>query len=279
MAKKKKKYKLKWKNLIALLIFLIAFIFLIKSGIDLINYFIDTNNTNEEIKSIEDVVKIEEIPDSDNTEIIEQKEDIPEDNPYWDYIKMNMLDVNFSELKKKNKDTIGWIKLEGTNVNYPVVQGTDNSYYLNHSFDKSYNKAGWVFMDYRNDYETLNKNTIIYAHARVDGTMFGTLKKVLNEEWHENKSNHIIKFSTITKNYLWQIFSVYETKKESYYLTTKFSSDNDFNNFINALKERSIFNFSATPKINDKIITLSTCKDSKGNRIVVHAILIKMETK
>ena len=70
----KKKYKLKWKNLIALLIFLIAFIFLIKSGIDLINYFIDTNNTNEEIKNIEDAVKIEEVPDNENTEIIEKKE-------------------------------------------------------------------------------------------------------------------------------------------------------------------------------------------------------------
>lgn len=268
--------KINLKKVITFILILalsLTFIFCMYKIILWINDGVKTNKIKEElIKNVDEKPSIEE-----NTEIINPPND--KKNDYWDYIKMNMLDVNFSELKKKNKDTIGWIKLEGTNVNYPVVQGTDNSYYLNHSFDKSYNKAGWVFMDYRNDYETLNKNTIIYAHARVDGTMFGTLKKVLNEEWHENKSNHIIKFSTITKNYLWQIFSVYETKKESYYLTTKFSSDNDFNNFINVLKERSIFNFSATPKINDKIITLSTCKDSKGNRIVVHAILIKMETK
>lgn len=268
--------KINLKKVITFILILalsLTFIFCMYKIILWINDSVKTNKIKEElIKNVDEKPSIEE-----NTEIINPPND--KKNDYWDYIKMNMLDVNFSELKKKNKDTIGWIKLEGTNVNYPVVQGTDNSYYLNHSFDKSYNKAGWVFMDYRNDYETLNKNTIIYAHARVDGTMFGTLKKVLNEEWHKNKSNHIIKFSTITKNYLWQIFSVYETKKESYYLTTKFSSDNDFNNFINALKERSIFNFSATPKINDKIITLSTCKDSKGNRIVVHAILIKMETK
>lgn len=268
--------KINLKKVITFILILalsLTFIFCMYKIILWINDGVKTNKIKEElIKNVDEKPSIEE-----NTEIINPPND--KKNDYWDYIKMNMLDVNFSELKKKNKDTIGWIKLEGTNVNYPVVQGTDNSYYLNHSFDKSYNKAGWVFMDYRNYYETLNKNTIIYAHARVDGTMFGTLKKVLNEEWHENKSNHIIKFSTITKNYLWQIFSVYETKKESYYLTTKFSSDNDFNNFINVLKERSIFNFSATPKINDKIITLSTCKDSKGNRIVVHAILIKMETK
>ena len=247
--------KINLKKVITFILILalsLTFIFCMYKIILWINDVVKTNKIKEElIKNVDEKPSIEE-----NTEIINPPND--KKNDYWDYIKMNMLDVNFSELKKKNKDTIGWIKLEGTNVNYPVVQGTDNSYYLNHSFDKSYNEAGWVFMDYRNDYETLNKNTIIYAHARVDGTMFGTLKKVLNEEWHENKSNHIIKFSTIT---------------------TKFSSDNDFNNFINALKERSIFNFSATPKINDKIITLSTCKDSKGNRIVVHAILIKMETK
>ena len=79
-------YKIKKKNLIALIILLIAFVFLIKSGINLINYFIDTNKTNNEIKKIEDAVEIEEIEDSDNTEIIKQEETIPKENPYWDYI-------------------------------------------------------------------------------------------------------------------------------------------------------------------------------------------------
>ena len=88
MSAKKRKYKIKKKNLIALIILLIAFVFLIKSGINLINYFIDTNKTNNEIKKIEDAVEIEEIEDSDNTEIIKQEETIPKENPYWDYIKM-----------------------------------------------------------------------------------------------------------------------------------------------------------------------------------------------
>ena len=125
MVKKKKKYKLKWKNLIAVIIFLVAFIFLIKSGVDLINYFIDTNKTNDEIKEIEDVVKIEEVSDNENTEIIEQTEEIPEANPYWDYIKMNLISVNFDELLELNSETKGWIQVNGTNINYPFVQ-TDN---------------------------------------------------------------------------------------------------------------------------------------------------------
>lgn len=122
MVIKKKRYKLKWKNLIALIIFFIAFIFLIKSGINLINYFIDTNKTNDEIKEIEDVVNIEETKDNENTEIIEQKEEIPKENPYWDYIKMNLINVNFDELLKINNETKGWIQVNGTNINYPLFK-------------------------------------------------------------------------------------------------------------------------------------------------------------
>ena len=73
---------------------------------------------------------------------------------------MNMIDINFNELKNINNDVKGWIKVNGTNINYPFVQSKNNKYYLTHSFDKSYNSAGWLFLDYRNN----NKNTIIYAH-------------------------------------------------------------------------------------------------------------------
>ena len=198
----KKRYKLKWENLIAVIIFLIAFIFLMKSGIDLINYFIDTNKTNSEIKEIEDVVKIEEVPDSDETEIIEQPEEIPESNPYWDYIKMNLINVNFNELIKLNDETKGWIKVNGTNINYPFVQTNNNDYYLTHSYNKSYNQAGWVFMDYRNDTENLDRNTILYAHGMNNKTMFGSLRNILSSSWYNNTDNHIIKLSTPTENTL-----------------------------------------------------------------------------
>lgn len=278
MAKKKKKYKLKWKNLIALLIFLIAFIFLIKSGIDLINYFIDTNNTNEEIENIEDVVKIEEVPDNDNTEIIEQTEDIPEDNPYWDYIKMNLISVNFDDLLKINNETKGWIQVNGTNINYPFVQTSNNDYYLTHSYDKSYNQAGWVFMDYRNDTVNYDKNTILYAHGMNNKTMFGSLRNILSSSWYNNTNNHIIKLSTPTENTLWQVFSVYHIETTNDYIQTEFASDEEYQSFLDMLKGRSAATFDTSLNTTDKILTLSTCYN-KTDKVVMHAKLIKREAR
>ena len=278
MVKKKKRYKLKWKNLIALIIFLIAFIFLIKSGIDLINYFIDTNKTNDEIKEIEDAVKIEEVPDSEATEIIEQTEDIPKDNPYWDYIKMNLINVNFDELLKINNETKGWIKVNGTNINYPFVQTNNNDYYLTHSYNKSYNQAGWVFMDYRNSTTNLDKNTILYAHGMNNKTMFGSLRNILNSSWYDNTDNHIIKLSTPTENTLWQVFSVYHIPTTNDYIQTEFTSDEEYQQFLDMLKGRSAVNFDTTVNTTDKILTLSTCYN-KTDKVVMHAKLIKREAK
>lgn len=276
VVKKKKKLILKkWIRVTLLIIFLIIFIF------SLFKIFLWKKDGDKTKKVKEDIIQtiepVEEKAIEENTEIINPPDD--KDNDYWNYIKMNMLSVNFNELKKKNKDTVGWIKVEGTNINYPVVQTSNNDYYLNHSYDKTNNKAGWVFADYRNNLNTFDKNTIIYAHGRVDTTMFGSLKNILQSSWYNNKNNHIIKFSTAKENTLWQVFSVYTIPAESYYITTKFPSDEDFTKFVNILKDRSKANFSAIPTKNDKILTLSTCKDSKGNRVVMHAKLIKKETK
>ena len=192
---------------------------------------------------------------------------------------MDMMSVNFDELKNKNSDTVGFIKVNGTNVNYPIVQTTDNSFYLKHAFDKSKNSAGWVFADYRNDMVNFDKNTVIYGHSRSNQTVFGSLKKVLNKSWYGNKNNHIIKLSTPTENTLWQIVSIYTIKPESYYITTKFS-DNQFKTFIQTIKDRSEINFSGTLNENDKILTLSTCEDVAGTtRLVIHAKLIKLDKR
>lgn len=278
MTKKKKRYKLKWKNLIALLVFLIAFIFLIKSGIDLINYFIDTNKTNDEIKEIENAVKIEEVPDSEETEIIEQPDEIPESNPYWDYIKMNLISVNFDELLNLNNETKGWIQVNGTNINYPFVQTNNNDYYLTHSYNKSYNQAGWVFMDYRNDTENLDRNTILYAHGMNNQTMFGSLRNILSSSWYNNTDNHIIKLSTPTENTLWQVFSVYHIETTNDYIQTEFATDTEYQTFLDMLKNRSAVEFDTTVNATDKILTLSTCYN-KTDKVVMHAKLIKREAR
>ena len=275
--KKRKKKKLrfrKWVIVVFLIFFLSIFSF---SAYKIYAWY----NDNKEVDNISDDVlkntKVKEKKDNNNTENVNPPEDIS--NDYWDYIKMNLLEVDFNELLKKNPDTVGWIEVKGTNINYPIVQTTDNSYYLTHAFDKTKNEAGWVFMDYRNDAVNFNQNTILYAHSRLTGSMFGSLKNILESSWYTNKNNHIIRLSTPTENTMWQVFSVYTIPKESYYITPNFNSNEAYQEFLNTMKSRSEVEFSAEVNTNDKILTLSTCKDNFGNRVVMHAKLIKKELR
>ena len=271
--KKKLRFR-KWVIVVFLIFFLSIFSF---SAYKVYSWY----NDNKEVDNISDDVlkntKVKEKKDNNNTENVNPPEDIS--NDYWDYIKMNLLEVDFNELLKKNPDTVGWIEVKGTNINYPIVQTTDNSYYLTHAFDKTKNEAGWVFMDYRNDAVNFNQNTILYAHSRLTGSMFGSLKNILNSSWYTNKDNHIIRLSTPTENTMWQVFSVYTIPKESYYITPNFNSNEAYQEFLNTMKSRSEVEFSAEVNTNDKILTLSTCKDNFGNRVVMHAKLIKRETR
>ncbi len=231
----------------------------------------DNTKTNDNINKISNT-KTEEIKDNENTELISTPDD--KESDYWYYITFPLIKVDFTELIKKNEDTVGWINVNNTNINYPVVQSTDNNYYLTHSYDKKENEAGWVFLDYRNNKDFTSKNNIIYAHSRLDKTMFGSLSKVLKQSWYKDKSNHIIRLSTPKEDSLWQIFSVYVIKEETYYITTSWPSDTEYLDFLNTIKERSKYNFNTELNTNDKILTLSTCY-SDTERTVVHAKLIK----
>lgn len=187
--------------------------------------------------------------------------------------------INFDLLKEMNDETVGWIQVPGTNIDYPFVQTKDNSYYLNHSFDKKINSAGWIFMDYRNNH-LQDDNTILYAHGRVDKTMFGSLQNVLNDDWYQDLDNHIIKISTPDENSLWQIFSTYHILTTDDYLKTNLS-DEEFDSFINLIIKRSSHSFGIIPEKKDQILTLSTCYNSK-EKMVVHAKLLikeKMNTE
>ena len=191
---------------------------------------------------------------------------------------MKLIDVDFSELKQENSDTVGWIQVNGTNINYPFVQASDNKFYLTHSFYKNKNSAGWVFLDYRNNISELDKNTIIYAHGRKNNTMFGSLNKILDGKWVKDTNNFVVKLSTETENTLWQVFSVYHIPTTSDYIQTSFSTDEEFLKFINMLKDRSMYDFNTTVSSEDKILTLSTCHNDT-EKMVLHAKLIKRETK
>ena len=265
------------KDFLSFLIIVISIIMIIFSLFKIINWNID----NKKIKELEvEIIKndIEEETKEDNSVNVNPPED--EHDDYWYYITMDMMSVDFNELKEKNSDTVGFIKVNGTNINYPVVQTTDNRFYLNHAFDKTLNNAGWIFADYRNDMVNFGRNTIIYGHGRLNNTMFGSLKNILKSSWYDNKDNYIIKFSTPTENTLWQVFSVYSIKVESYYITTDFDNLDEYNTFLQTLKGRSQKNFNTSVNVNDKIITLSTCQDVAGSgRVVMHAKLIKKESR
>lgn len=258
--------------LVLLLFFSTIFIF---SAFKVIEWLSDNNNTDKVIEKINSDVKADEVKDNDNTEVIDEEPTEPEKvSDYFYYITYPLINVDFESLLKTNNETVGWINVNNTNINYPFVQGINNTYYLNHSFDKSYNSAGWVFMDYRNNKEMNNKNTILYAHGRIDKTMFGSLYKTQYPAWYQNKSNHIIRISTPSVNMSYQIFSVYKIEEESYYIQTDFTSDDVYLEFLNIIKKRSKYDFNVVLNESDKIITLSTCANDK-ERYVVHAKLIK----
>ena len=165
---------------------------------------------------------------------------------------------------KDNKYTIGWLIVEGTNINYPVVKYKDNSYYLNHDFNNNYNSAGWIFMDYKNQLD--DQNIVIYGHHRRDGSMFGSIDNLL-----KIKQGGKIKFITNNKELSYNIFSIYKTEKEYNYRETNY---NNFNKKTQEFKKRSLIKYNVDIIDKNQIITLSTCDNNNKNRIVVHGINI-----
>ena len=272
VVKKRRKVKLWVWIVIATILLSSVFISIGK----IILWQIDNNKSKKLTDEVDNITNVEEIKDNENTELINEPND--KNSDYWYYITFPLINVDFNELKKKNADTVAWINVNNTNINYPIVQTDNNDFYLDHSYDLSYNEAGWVFLDYRNNSSFSDKNTIIYAHSRLDKTMFGSLSKVLKPQWYENKDNHIIRISNEKENSLWQIFSVYIIETESYYITTNFNNDSDYLEFLEAMKNRSKYDFNTELSSNDRIITLSTCYDD-DRKTVVHAKLIKRELR
>ncbi|MGN1384841.1 MAG: class B sortase [Clostridia bacterium] len=251
-----KKISNKKNNIFSIIVVILLIGVLVFSTIKVIKYIVD----NKQNKKIEEEISnfVEYVEETTNNE--EQ-----EDNT------SNKYNIDFATLKEKNSDTVGFLKVNGTDIENIVVKGNDNSYYLKHNFNKEYNTAGWVFADYQNKLDGTDRNIIIYGHNMRNKTMFGTLHNVLNDKWKDVEENRYITFITEQESYIYVVFSVYQIEAEDYYMTTDFKNNEEFLKFANTLKSRSKYNFDVDIKENDSILTLSTCANNNKYRAVLHA--------
>lgn len=249
MAKHAKKDEKKYMAIILQLIF---WLILIYSLIEIVKWYID-NKQNEEM--------MEEI--SNAITVVEAEEQVVEIEETYK--------IDFNALKKVNSDTVALLKVNGTEIEYPIVKTKNNEFYLKHSFDKTYNAAGWIFADYRNKLDGTDKNIVIYGHNRKNGTMFSSLRNILKKEWYNNPENLKIQLITENEEVFYEVFSIYQIEKETYYLQTDFNNDDEYLSFIKILKDRSIKNFGIKLTPENQILTLSTCANDNYYRVVLHA--------
>lgn len=183
-----------------------------------------------------------------------------------------------AELYQKNSDLVGWIRIEDTNINYPVVQTPDNAnFYLKHGFDKEYSDYGCPFVQENCDVQEPSDNVIIYGHHMNNGSMFADLEKFKSKDfWKNHKS---ISFNTLTDKYEYEIVAVFKTfvysdspESFKYYHFVNAVTPEDFSAFVAKCKELSLYDIGVSAEYGDKLITLSTCEYSRTNgRLVVVA--------
>ena len=183
-----------------------------------------------------------------------------------------------AELYQQNRDLAGWIRIEDTNINYPVMHTPDNpDFYLKHSFDKEYSDYGCPYVQENCDVQLPSDNVIIYGHHMKNGSMFADLEKFKSQDfWQEHKT---ISFSTVTDIYEYEIVSVFKTFVYSdspdsfkYYHFVNAETPEDFFAFVDRCKELSLYETGVSAEYGDKLITLSTCEYSRTNgRLVVVA--------
>ncbi len=223
-----------------LAICIIIFIF---SASFVVKHFIEINNNKNAYKDLSELVVS---TTAENNEI--EEEQVPD----------------YSALIEENSDLVGWITVQNTEINHPVVKYTDNDYYLNHSFEKKYDYRGAIFMDYRNDSVNLDSNTIIYGHNAYDTTMFSELVQYEDIEFY--KKSPVIEFNTLEANYKWKIYGVFITNatasEDNGYIFNyiyPYMDGENFNGFIEEVNKRRLYTTDVDITDDDKMLVLSTC--------------------
>lgn len=229
----------------------------------IVRHHIDSVEQNEIYENLVEIVEESEVPEeNENVTFSEDKTYIPE----------------YYELYQQNEDMVGWIKIEDTNINYPVVQSIEEpNFYLKHKFDKSYSNYGCPYVQENCDVQKPSDNLVIYGHHMNDGSMFNGLMKFEDKSFWEN--HRTISFDTLTDRYEYEIVSVFKTvvytsSSESfrYYQFTDAENEAGFNEYIAKCKELALYETGVSAEYGDKLITLSTCEYSRTNgRLVVVA--------
>lgn len=203
---------------------------------------------NSEIQDLQPVIN--EASDLDNN--FSGENDGQDQSKNGDYVNS----ANEEELKSINSDYKMWIQVENTNINYPVVQGSDNDYYLKHNFRKESNISGTVFVESANDIDN-DKNIILYGHNMRNGTMFNNITNYKEESFF-NEDN---KISIIMNNtlYEYEVFSVYVKNVNEVNLAIGFASEDKFINYAYNEAEESLYKKDVDFSAEDNLITLVTC--------------------
>ena len=260
MAKRyKKNNTIKTIILIFTIIILIAL--LIFSGIKILQWVVNNNENNQIQERLSNYAK-------ENTEE-NDKQNNEENNGN------NKYNIDFESLKKINEDTCAWLKVNNTNIEYVVVKANNNEYYINHNFEKKENVAGWIFADYRNKFNSEDRNIIIYGHNMKNKSMFGSLSDTLKKDWCKQEENKFITLVTPEGSKKYEVFSIYEERASDYPITTEFSSDSEYITFLKTIKSKSIYNFNVDISDTKGILTLSTCGNNNVNRVTLHAKLLE----
>ena len=180
--------------------------------------------------------------------------------------------MDFEALKEINPDTIAYLKVNNTNIDYVVVKGNDNDYYSNHNFIKNYNTEGWIFADNKNKFNYTDYNIVLYGHNTKNNNMFGTIQNTLKEEWYDNEENKYITLITDEAVRKYEIFSIYKEYEKNNAIKVDFNSDYEYVDYLNEIKSKSIKDFNIETDASRGLLTLSTCDSDGLNRIIVHAI-------
>ena len=223
-----------------------------------INIFHDIYSENKQEEIIDSLIEIGDVKPSSEIDKIPQ--------------------IDFSKLKEVNNAIVGWMIIDGTQVNYPIVKGKDNSYYLNHSYDKSYNSYGSIFMDYRSNENFSDLNTFIYGHYTSNGSMFGELKKYMKESFY--KVHPFFYILTPNGNYKVDVISAYTDDALSSSYNAKFNDLNDYQRYIEKIRLKSRYSTDISVNyILDRTITLYSCSHESGSkteRYFIHGIMRKI---